>query len=66
MPHYDITIIGMEKECTSLSQAFKSSCKVLFLHTFRNTIKNKKGYTIVFNKEKKCMQVSTDILIKIS
>ena len=63
MSHYDITIINKEKENNSLLHAFKSETKVLLLHTYRNIIKNENGYTIVFHKEKKNMQISTDILI---
>lgn len=64
MSHYDITIIGTQKENNLLLHAFKSEIKVLLLHSFRNIIKNENGYTIVFRKEKKNMQISTDILIE--
>ncbi|PHS34058.1 MAG: hypothetical protein COA92_03215 [Sulfurovum sp.] len=64
MPHYNITIINKQKENNSLLHAFKSEIKVLLLHSFRNIIKNEDGYTIVFNKEKKNMQISTEILIE--
>ena len=65
MPHYDITIIGNKKECASLVRVLKSNCRVLLLHTFRNTIKNDDSYTVVFNQEKKCVQISTGLLIRI-
>jgi len=65
MKHYNITIIDTQKENNSLLHAFKSELKVLLLHTYRNIIKDENGYTIVFYKGKKNMQVSTDILITI-
>jgi len=64
MPHYNITIINKQKENNSLLHAFKREIKVLLLHSFRNIIKNEDGYTIVFHKEKKNIQISTDILIE--
>jgi len=65
MKHYNITIIDTQKENNSLLYAFKSELKVLLLHTYGNIIKDENGYTIVFYKGKKNMQVSTDILITI-
>jgi len=43
MSHYDITIIGTQKENNLLLHAFKSEIKVLLLHSFRNIIKNENG-----------------------
>jgi len=65
MPHYDITIIGSYQLYTHFKKKFKNTLKILFVEKFRNSIKTEDGYTIVFSKEKKNLQISTDILINL-
>jgi len=66
MTHYDITIIGTKKDCMSLARTFKNNLKVLFLDTFRNRIKHEEGYTIILYKDKKNVQIFTDIFINLT
>jgi len=63
MPHYDITIIGSYQLYTRFKKKFKSRLKIFFVDKFRNSIQIENGYIIVFKKEKKNIQISTDILI---
>jgi len=65
MPHYDITIIGSYQLYTSFKKKFKKGLKILFVKNFRNSIQTENGYIIILNKEKKNIQISTDILLKI-
>jgi len=65
MPHYDITIIGSYQLYTRFKKKFKNKLKILFVDKFRNSIQTENGYIIVFNKEKKNIQISTDILLRI-
>jgi len=65
MPHYDITIIGSHQLYTHFKKKFKNKLKILFVDKFRNSIQTENGYIIVFNKEKKNIQISTDILLRI-
>jgi len=63
MPHYDITIIGSYQLYTRFKKKFKNKLKILFVDKFRNSIQTENGYIIILNKEKKNIQISTDILI---
>jgi len=63
MPHYDITIIGSYQLYIRFKKKFKNRLKILFVDKFRNSIQTENGYIIIFNKEKKNIQISTDILI---
>jgi len=65
MPHYDITIIGSYQLYTRFKKKFKNKLKILFVDKFRNSIQTENGYIIIFNKEKKNIQISTDILLRI-
>jgi len=64
MPHYDITIIGSYQLYTSFKNKFQKGLKILFVKNFRNSIQTENGYIIILNKEKKNIQISTDILLK--
>ncbi|RUM73700.1 MAG: hypothetical protein DSZ10_02820 [Sulfurovum sp.] len=65
MKHYDITIIGSYQLYTRFKKKFKNRLKILFVERFRNSIQTEDGYVIVFSKEKKNIQISTDILIRL-
>ena len=64
MPHYDITIIGSYQLYTRFKKKFKNKLKILFVDKFRNSIQTENGYIIILNKEKKNIQISTEILIQ--
>jgi len=65
MKHYDITIIGSYQLYTRFKKKFKNRLKILFVERFRNSIQTEDGYVIVFSKEKKNIQICTDILIRL-
>jgi len=64
MPHYDITIIGSYQLYTRFKKKFKNKLKILFVEKFRNSIQTDEGYIIILNKEKKNIQIYTEILIQ--
>jgi hypothetical protein len=65
MPHYDITIIGSYQLYTRFKKKFKDTLKILFIEKFRNSIKTKDGYIVILRKEKRNVEISTEIIINL-
>ena len=68
MPHYNLTIITSQKSDRKLIHTLKEQYKILLVDKkrhFRNTIKTKNGYIVILHKEKKNIEISTDLLINL-
>jgi len=68
MPHYNLTIITSEASDNALIHALEKQYNILIVDKkkhFRNTIKTEYGYLVVLYKEKKNVEISTDLLINL-
>ena len=68
MPHYNLTIITSQNSDTKFIHELKEKYKVLLIDKkkhYRNTIKTKDGYIVILNKEKKNIEISTEMLIRL-
>ena len=68
MPHYNLTIITSQASDTKLIHEIKEKYKVLLVDKkrhYRNTIKTKDGYIVILHKEKKNIEISTEMLINL-
>jgi len=68
MPHYNLTIITSQKSNRKLIHALKEQYKILLVDKkkhFRNTIKTQNGYRVILHKEKKNIEISTNLLINL-
>jgi len=68
MPHYNLTIITSQKSDNTLIHELKERYKVLLVDKkkhYRNTIKTKDGYIVILHKEKKNIEISTEMLISL-
>jgi len=68
MPHYNLTIITSEASDNTLIHALEKQYNILIVDKkkhFRNTIKTADGYLVVLYKEKKNVEISTDLLINL-
>ena len=68
MPHYNLTILTSKSINPSLVQKLKERYNVLLVDKksqYRNRIKTEDGYIVILNKEKKNIEISTEMLIRI-
>ena len=68
MPHYNLTIITSKNSDSELIHILEEKYKILLVDKkkhFRNTIKTENGYRVILNKEKKNIEISTDLLINL-
>jgi len=66
MPHYNLTIITSKQTDNTLIQILKEKYQVLLIDKkkqYRNTIKTEDGYIVILNKEKKNIEISTEMLV---
>ena len=69
MPHYNLTILTSKSTNPSLIQKLKERYKVLLVdkkRQYRNRIKTKDGYIIILNKEKKNIEISTEMYLELA
>lgn len=68
MPHYNLTIITSKTSDSKLIHTLKEKYKVLLVDKktgYRNTIKTEDGYIVILRKEKKNIEISTEMLINL-
>jgi len=68
MPHYNLTIITSQKSDNELIHVLEERYNILLIDKkkhFRNTIKTENGYRVILHKEKKNIEISTDLLINL-
>ena len=68
MPHYNLTIITSQSSDTQLIHTLKEKYKVLLVDKkkqYRNTIKTEDGYIVILHKEKKNLEIFTEMLIDV-
>ena len=68
MPHYNLTIITSQSSDSKFIHELKAKYKVLLVDKkthYRNTIKTKDGYIVILHKEKKTMEISTEMIISL-
>ena len=69
MPHYNLTILTSKTTNPSLIQKLKERYKVLLVDKksqYRNRIKTEDGYIIILNKEKKNIEISTEMYLELA
>ena len=68
MPHYNLTIITSKNSDNELIHALEERYNILLVDKkkhFRNTIKTENGYRVILHKEKKNIEISTEMLIDV-
>jgi len=68
MPHYNLTIITSKPSDSTLINALEQKYNILLVDKkkhYRNTIKTEDGYVIILHKERKNIEISTQVLIEI-
>ncbi len=68
MPHYNLTIITSQHADAQFMHELKEKYKVLLVDKkkhYRNTIKTEDGYIVILHKEKRNIEISTEMLIKL-
>ena len=69
MPHYNLTILTSKTTNPSLIQKLKERYKVLLVDKksqYRNRIKTEDGYIIILKKEKKNIEISTEMYLELA
>ena len=68
MPRYHLTIITSKTSDVQLTHTLEEKYNILLIDKkkdFRNTIKTEDGYLVILYKEKKNVEILTEILIEI-